>query len=58
MTHNATVPRPREIASSLRSIRAHWNQAKRRERRAAARNKQRQLVQWLSAGHHTLQNAV
>jgi hypothetical protein len=40
-------PRVQEIATTCRSIRAHWTGAKRRDRRQQAICKQRQLLQRL-----------
>ena len=41
------TPRVHDIASTCKTIRAHWTGAKRRDRRQQAVNKQRQLLQRL-----------
>ena len=58
MTNNATEPKPREIAGTLRVIRSRWDRAERIERRHLAETKQQQLARWLTAGQNRLGNAV
>ena len=58
MSHTTTQPRPRDISVAIRSIRERWDRQKRRERRAAAQTKQRQLAILLGTAGGTFQHAV
>lgn len=58
MTNSINVPKPREIAGTLRAIRSRWDRAERSQRRNLAQTKQQELLRSLIVAHNRLGNAV
>jgi hypothetical protein len=58
MPNSITVPKPREIAGTLRAIRSRWDRDERNQRRNLAQTKQQELIRSLLAAHNRLGNAV
>lgn len=47
MRTSPAVPRLRDVRHACQSIRAHWTNIERRERRLQAAAKQRKLMRWM-----------
>lgn len=58
MPNPITLPKPQEIAGTLRAIRSRWDRAERNERRNLAQTKQRELLRSLIVAHNRMGSAV